>query len=90
MFRSQPGLFDGIQRQSTGFLMTTTIGPMDLQGRVSSVYMPAVYLGMVAGAGTGGLIARHGDTAPFWSAFAGSGIVLTVIWRDLEEIVYAS
>ena len=57
-----------------------------LQGRVGSVYLIGLFGGLVVGQITGGLIAqRWGVVAPFWFAFAGSGLTLLVVWRRLGE-----
>jgi len=64
--------------------------PTEFQGRVGSVYMVAVFGGMVIGSGLGGLIARQwGITAPFWFAGIGSILVLVLLWRSLDLIVHA-
>jgi MFS family permease len=64
--------------------------PTELQGRVSSVYMICVMGGMLLGSLLGGLIAhRWGLTAPWWFAFAGSGITLALVWRELGHIAHA-
>jgi MFS family permease len=61
--------------------------PTDFQGRVSSVYLLALMGGLVVGAAVGGVIARvWGITGPFWFAFAGSVVILVVIWRSLSQI----
>ena len=63
--------------------------PTEFQGRVSAVYQIGVYGGMVVGGGIGGLVARTwGVTAPFWFAFAGSVVILTLIWRQLGHIAH--
>jgi MFS family permease len=65
--------------------------PAALQGRVSGVYMVALFGGLVAGQGLGGLIAaRWGLTAPFWFAFVGAGLTLALVWRQLGHIAHAS
>jgi predicted MFS family arabinose efflux permease len=62
--------------------------PIELQGRVGSVYMLALMGGLVIGAALGGAIARTwGITAPFWFAFVGSLLILAWIWRRLDGIV---
>ncbi|GAB2470485.1 MFS transporter [Xylanimonas ulmi] len=64
--------------------------PQRFQGRVGSVYMVCVFGGLVAGQGLGGLIAeRWGLTAPFWFAFAGAGVTLALVWRQLAHIAHA-
>lgn len=64
--------------------------PNELLGRVTSVYMIAVVGGIVVGSGVGGVIARQwGVTAPFWFAFAGSAILVVVLWRELTHIAHA-
>ena len=61
--------------------------PTEFQGRVASVYLVGVFGSLVVGAALGGLIAGlWGVTAPFWFAFAGSGLILAGIWRQLEQI----
>jgi len=64
--------------------------PIELQGRVGSVYLVCVFGGIVAGQALGGWIAeRWGLTAPFWFAFVGSGITLALVWRRLSAIAHA-
>ena len=63
--------------------------PAQFQGRVSSVYLTGVVGGIVIGSALGGLVASvWGITAPFWFAFAGSALMLAVIWRSLLEIAH--
>jgi MFS family permease len=63
--------------------------PMELQGRVGSVYMVCVFGGIVIGQAIGGWIAETwGLTAPFWFAFVGSGITLALVWRQLPAIAH--
>jgi predicted MFS family arabinose efflux permease len=65
--------------------------PSELQGRVGSVYVIAVYGGLVAGSALGGVLAtRFGVTAPFWFAFAGSAVFVVLLWRELTRIAHAS
>jgi hypothetical protein len=62
----------------------------DFQGRVSSVYLTGVVGGIVIGSALGGLVASvWGITAPFWFAFAGSALILAVIWRSLLDIAHS-
>jgi predicted MFS family arabinose efflux permease len=64
--------------------------PTEFQGRVGSVYSVGLYGGLVVGMGLGGVIADLGGlTAPFWAAFAGSGITLVLLWRSLGDIAHA-
>jgi MFS family permease len=64
--------------------------PAQFQGRVGSVYLTGVVGGIVIGSGLGGLIASvWGITAPFWFAFAGSALILAVIWRSLLDIAHS-
>jgi predicted MFS family arabinose efflux permease len=38
----------------------------------------------------GGLLAElWGVTAPFWFAFAGAGLTLALVWRQLDHIAHA-
>ena len=63
--------------------------PLHLQGRVGSVYMIGVVGGIVLGQLAGGLLAAAwGLTAPFWFAFAGSALILLLIWRELAHIAH--
>lgn len=64
--------------------------PIELLGRLSSVYMVGVYAGLVVGSALGGVIAqRWGITAPFWFAFGGSAVTLALIWRQIPQIAQA-
>ena len=64
--------------------------PTKVQGRVASVYLIGVTGGMVVGSLLGGLVAsRWGVTAPFWFAFVGSAIFLSLIWRQLVHVAHA-
>ena len=64
--------------------------PAEFQGRVGSVYLTGVVGGIVIGSALGGLIASvWGITAPFWFAFAGSALILVVIWRSLLHIAHS-
>jgi MFS family permease len=65
--------------------------PDELLGRVTGVYTIAVVGGMVIGTPIGGLLATaFGITAPFWFGFIGSAILVTVLWRQFDNIVHAS
>jgi MFS family permease len=62
--------------------------PQKFQGRVASVYLVALFLGLIVGQALGGPIAgRWGLTAPFWFAFAGAALTLAAVWRALTDIV---
>ena len=64
--------------------------PAQFQGRVGSVYLTGVVGGIVIGSALGGLVASvWGITAPFWFAFAGSALILAVIWRSLLHIAHS-
>ena len=64
--------------------------PTEFQGRVGSVYLTGVVGGIVIGSALGGVVATlWGVTAPFWLAFAGSAIILALIWRSLLHIAHA-
>ncbi len=64
--------------------------PTQFQGRVGSVYVVGLFLGLVIGQGLGGVIASGwGVTAPFWFAFVGSALTLAVVWRQLGKIAHA-
>ncbi len=64
--------------------------PMDLQGRVGSVYWVGLVVGLLLGQLLGGVIAEHfGAAAPFWFAFVGAGATLLVVWRQLEQVAHA-
>jgi predicted MFS family arabinose efflux permease len=64
--------------------------PTEFQGRVGSVYLTGVIGGIVIGSALGGAVASWwGVTAPFWFAFAGSAIILVLIWPSLLQIAHA-
>ena len=64
--------------------------PKEFQGRVASVYLVGLFLGLVVGQAVGGPIAeRWGLAAPFWFAFVGSAITLSLVWRQLSHIAHA-
>jgi predicted MFS family arabinose efflux permease len=63
--------------------------PNSLQGRVNGVNNVASYGGIVVGAAIGGPLAgAWGLTAPFWFAFAGSGVFVLLIWKQLRYIAH--
>jgi MFS family permease len=64
--------------------------PDELLGRVTGVYRVAIVGGLVVGTPLGGLLARtSGITAPFWFAFVGSALLVTILWRQFDHIVHA-
>jgi len=64
--------------------------PLELQGRVGSLYSIGVFGGILAGQLVGGVIAQlWGVTAPFWFAFVGSALLLVLIWGELGHIAHA-
>ena len=64
--------------------------PLELMGRVTGVYRVAIVGGLVIGTPLGGLLASaFGITAPFWFAFAGSALLVTLLWRQFEHITHA-
>jgi predicted MFS family arabinose efflux permease len=49
-----------------------------------------VWAGLVIGAPLGGAIAASlGITAPFWFAFAGSGVLVVLLWRQFGYIAHS-
>jgi MFS family permease len=63
--------------------------PDALMGRVSGIYRVGINLGMVVGAPIGGILAaQFGITAPFWFGFAGSAILVTLLWREFRHIAH--
>ncbi|MFM6850569.1 MAG: MFS transporter [Terrabacter sp.] len=64
--------------------------PTAYQGRVGSVYMTGLFLGLVIGQAIGGPIAEQwGLTGPFWFAFVGTAVMLALVWRQLDSIAHA-
>ncbi len=64
--------------------------PDELLGRISGVYRVAIMGGLVIGTPIGGLLARtFGITAPFWFGFAGSALLVVILWRQFDQIVHA-
>lgn len=76
---------------SLGSALRQRAVPDELQGRVGSVYVLGIYVGLIVGQGLGGFIATHwGLAAPFWFAFAGSALTLVLLWRQLDLVVHAA
>jgi MFS family permease len=64
--------------------------PDAVLGRVTGIYRVAIVGGIVVGTPLGGLLARtFGITAPFWFGFAGSALLVAILWRQFEHIVHA-
>jgi MFS family permease len=65
--------------------------PNELLGRVGGVYRMAIMGGLVIGTPLGGLLASlFGITAPFWFAFAGSIVLVAILWRQFDNITHAT
>ena len=63
--------------------------PDELLGRVGGVYRVCITGGLVIGTPIGGLLARSfGITAPFWFAFAGSALLVLLLWREFAHIAH--
>ncbi len=61
--------------------------PNQLLGRVGGVYRVALVGGLVIGTPFGGLLAgAFGITAPFWFGFAGSAVLVALLWRQFPNI----
>jgi MFS family permease len=64
--------------------------PDELMGRVGGVYRVAIVGGLVIGTPLGGLLAKtFGITAPFWFAFAGSALLVVILWRHFDNIAHS-
>jgi MFS family permease len=64
--------------------------PLGLQGRVGGVYAVGLFGGILLGQAVGGVVARiWGVTGPFWFAFAGSAVLLVLLWRALGHVAHA-
>jgi predicted MFS family arabinose efflux permease len=58
---------------------------------VTGVYRVAIVGGMVIGTPLGGLLARtFGITAPFWFGFAGSALLVAILWRQFASIAHSA
>ena len=64
--------------------------PNELLGRVTGVYRVALTGGLVIGAPLGGLLARSFTiAAPFWFGFAGSAVLVGLLWRQFPYIAHS-
>jgi predicted MFS family arabinose efflux permease len=64
--------------------------PDALLGRVTGVYTVGLFGGIAVGTPIGGLLARtFGITAPFWFGFAGSALLVAILWREFLHIGHA-
>ncbi len=83
----------GIHEAAWGTTASTIrqrVVPEHLQGRVSSVESVGVFGSLVFGAAIGGVIADvWGITGPFWFGFAGSTVLVALLWRRLAAIALA-
>lgn len=76
---------------SLGSALRQRAVPDHLQGRIGSVYVLGIYIGLIVGQGLGGLIATHwGLAAPFWFAAVGSALTLAALWRQLDHVVHVA
>jgi predicted MFS family arabinose efflux permease len=65
--------------------------PASLLGRVTSVYLIAVFGSLSLGGLLGGAIGqRWGVTGPFWFAFVGSAIILLLLWSSIAHVAHAA
>jgi MFS family permease len=65
--------------------------PDEVLGRVGGVSRVAVFGGLVVGAPLGGALAgRFGLTAPMWFGFAGSAVLVVLLWREFPKISLAA
>ena len=75
---------------TTSTVVRQRAGPDELLGRVGGVYRVAIMGGLVIGTPIGGLLARtYGITAPYWFGFAGSALLVVLLWRQFDKIVHA-
>ncbi|MBX3028900.1 MAG: MFS transporter [Chloroflexi bacterium] len=64
--------------------------PLPLQGRVGSVNTVGTFGGLVLGSLLGGALGQaYGVVAAYWFAFAGSAVLVVLIWRELRHIAHA-
>ncbi len=64
--------------------------PLELQGRVASVYLLGLHGGIVLGTPIGGFLAgAFGLTAPYWFGFVGSALLVVWIWPRLSILTEA-
>jgi MFS family permease len=73
---------------TTASTLRQQLVPNEYQGRVTSVYLVSVLGSLVVGQGIGGVLAGvWGITAPFWFGFAGSVMILAVMWPRFGALV---
>jgi predicted MFS family arabinose efflux permease len=73
---------------TTSITVRQRVVPHDLQGRVGAVNTVGSFGGLALGGAVGGVLAQHiGVTAPFWFAFAGSAVLVVLVWRPLRHVV---
>jgi MFS family permease len=64
--------------------------PDEVYGRVAGIYRVAIMGGLLVGTPIGGLLARtFGITAPFWFGFAGSLLLVILLWREFAHIAHS-
>jgi MFS family permease len=75
---------------TTASTIRQRVVPEHLQGRVGSVELVGVFGSLVFGIAIGGVIADvWGITGPFWFGFAGSVVLVAVLWRRLAVLANA-
>jgi predicted MFS family arabinose efflux permease len=63
--------------------------PNELLGRVGGVYRVAFVGGLILGTPIGGLLAgSFGITAPYWFGFAGSALLVAILWGRFAQIAH--
>ena len=76
---------------TTATTVRQRVVPPFLLGRVTSVYMISVFGTLALGGLLGGAIGqRWGVTGPFWFAFVGSAVILSVLWRSIAHVGHSA
>ena len=76
---------------TTATTVRQRVVPGFLLGRVTSVYLISVFGTLALGGLLGGVIGeRWGVTGPFWFAFVGSAVILTVLWRSIAHVGHSA